>query len=96
MRKKWWLIIIPVFLAVIALSPLVSTSPDGLERVAQDNAFSNRAQGAPFQIMVNYIFPGIDNPVLAKMLAGLIGTLVLFGVVYGLAWLLKSRRGTVN
>ncbi|MFC2031912.1 PDGLE domain-containing protein [Chloroflexota bacterium] len=92
MKSKWWLISLLVCLAVASLSPLTSSSPDGLERVAEDKGFIDSAQEAPFQIIADYVFPGIENEALATVLAGLIGTLVLFGVVYALAWLLVSEK----
>ena len=91
MKTKWWLIALLFCLAVASLSPLASSSPDGLERVAEDKGFISLAQEAPFQIIADYVFPGIENEAIATILAGLIGTLILFGVAYGLAWLLKSR-----
>lgn len=96
MKTKWWLIALLVCLAVASLSPLASSSPDGLERVAEDKGFISLAQEAPFQIIADYVFPGIESEAVATILAGLIGTLVLFGVVYGLAWLLKSRLEVVR
>ena len=96
MKTKWWLIALLVCLAVASLSPLASSSPDGLERVAEDKGFISLAQEAPFQIIADYVFPGVESEAVATILAGLIGTLVLFGVVYGLAWLLKSRRAAAG
>jgi hypothetical protein len=92
-KSKWWLISFLVCLGVACLAPLASSSPDGLERVAEDKGFIGLAGGAPFQIIADYVFPGIENEALATILAGVIGTIVLFGVAYGLAWLLKSRKG---
>ena len=92
MKSKWWLISLVICLAVASLAPLASSSPDGLERVAEGKGFISLAQAAPFQVIADYVFPGIQNEALATILAGLIGTLVLFGVAYGLAWLLKSRK----
>jgi len=91
-KSKWWLISLLVCLAVACLSPLASSSPDGLERVAEDKGFIDLAGEAPFQIIADYVFPGIGNEALATILAGLIGTLILFGMVYGLAWLLVLRK----
>lgn len=96
MKSKWWLISLLICLAVASLSPLASSSPDGLERVAEDKGFIALGQEAPFQVIADYIFPGIENEALATILAGLIGTLVLFGVAYGTAWLVKSRKGKVS
>lgn len=92
MQTKWWLIALLVCLAVVSFSPLASSSPDGLERVAEDKGFIDLGQEAPFQIIADYAFPGIENEALATILAGLIGTIILFGVAYGLAWLVKSRK----
>jgi len=89
---KWWHIALIVCLLVAVVSPLASSSPDGLERIAEDEGFIGMAQNAPFQLIADYIFPGIANEAVATVLAGLIGTLFLFGVVYGVAWLIKSRR----
>ena len=92
MKTKWWLIALLVCLAVVSFSPLASSSPDGLERVAEDKEFIDLGQEAPFQIIADYVFPGIQNEALATILAGLIGIIILFGVAYGVAWLVKSRK----
>ena len=92
MKAKWWLIALLACLAVVSFSPLASSSPDGLERVAEDKGFIDQVQEASFQIIADYIFPGIENEALATILAGLTGTMILFGVMYSVAWLLKSRK----
>jgi len=89
---KWWQIGLAVSLAVACFAPLASSSPDGLERVAEDKEFVGLAHKAPFQLIADYVFPGIENEAVATILAGLSGTLILFGMAYGLAWLLKSRK----
>ena len=89
---KWWHIGLIVCLVVAVISPLASSSPDGLERVAEDGGFIGLGQEAPFMLIADYVFPGIENEAVATILAGLIGTLILFGVVCGLAWLIKSRK----
>ena len=91
-RTKWWLIAFLICLAVACFSPLASSSPDGLERVAEDKGFIGLGQETPFQVIADYAFPGIENEALATILAGLIGTIILFGIAYGVAWLLKSRK----
>jgi hypothetical protein len=59
--------------------------------VAEDHGFLGSAGGSPFEIAAGYVFPGIQNEALATMLAGVIGVLLLFGIVYGVAWLLAAR-----
>jgi len=97
MKSKWWLIALFFCLLVAILSPLASSSPDGLERVAEDKGFIGLAGNSPFQIIADYVFPGIENEALATIVAGIIGTLLLFGLAYGVAWLLVSntKRKTV-
>lgn len=92
MNKKWWLIALLFCLALATVSPLASSSPDGLERVAEDKGFIALAEEAPFEIIADYVFPGIENEAVATILAGWIGTIILFGVVYALAWLVKARK----
>ena len=89
---KWWQIGLVVCLVVAVFSPLASSSPDGLERVAEDKGFMGLSQDMPFQVIADYVFPGVANEAVATILAGLLGTLILFGAVYGIAWLVKSRR----
>ncbi len=89
---KWWQIGLIVCLVVVVFSPLASSSPDGLERVAEDKGFIGLSRDMPFQIIADYVFPGVANEAVATILAGLVGTLILFGIVYGLAWLIKSRK----
>ena len=97
MKSRWWLISLVVCLAVASFAPLASASPDGLERVAEDKGFIDLAGGTPFQVIADYAFPGIQNEALATILAGLTGTLVLFAVVYALAWLLVlSKKEPAN
>jgi len=46
---------------------------------------------ARYNIIPDYAIPGIANDAVATILAGIIGTLVLFGIGYGLAKLLKAK-----
>ena len=81
MKSKWWLIALAICLAVACLAPLASSSPDGLERVAEDQGFIDAARDAAFQVIPDYLFPGVGSEALATILAGLIGTLILFGLI---------------
>ncbi len=80
-------------LGAALLSPLASGDPDGLERVAEDQGFIGRAQEPPFNILPDYTIPGLDGP-LSTILAGAIGLLIVFALVYGLTLLARgARRG---
>jgi len=64
-----------------------------LERVAEDRGFLVRAQDAVYEILPDYSIPGIEDPFLTTVLAGLIGVVVLFGLMVLLGRLLARRRG---
>lgn len=66
--------------AFVVLAPLASGNPDGLERVAHDLGFLNRAQAAPFQLLPDYTIPFLGQTPLSTLLAGLIGALAVAGV----------------
>ncbi len=93
---RWWVLGYIVAVAVTLLAPLASRSPDGLERVAEDSGFIERAQGAPYAIIADYVVPGIQNEALATILAGIIGVTVVYvmvaGSLYGLFTLYRHRR----
>jgi hypothetical protein len=93
LKKYWWVVGLLIALAVALLSPLASPHPDGLERVAEDEGFIDRAQDAPYEVVPDYVFPGIVSEGGATIVAGLAGTLLLFVLGYGLAWALRRRSG---
>jgi hypothetical protein len=90
-RKHWWVAALLVALLLALLSPLASPHPDGLERVAEDDGFIDRAQEAPYEVIPDYLFPGIKDERLATIASGVVGTLVMFGLGSGLAWVLRRR-----
>jgi cobalt/nickel transport system permease protein len=81
-------LVVAALLAMV--SPLASSDPDGLERVAEDIGFLDRAQDAPYQIIPDYVLPGVPNEALATILAGIVGLLIVFGVTYLVG---RARRG---
>ncbi|RME37788.1 MAG: cobalamin biosynthesis protein CbiM, partial [Thermoflexia bacterium] len=72
--------------------PLASPHPDGLERVAEDLGFIERAQEPFYEVIPDYVFPGISNEALATIAAGVVGTLIVYGVAVGLAALFRRRE----
>jgi cobalt/nickel transport system permease protein len=76
--------------ALALLSPLASGDPDGLERVAEDQGFLERAQDPAYNILPDYSIPGLDGP-LSTILSGVIGLLIVFGLAYGITLLLRGR-----
>jgi PDGLE domain len=72
------------------LSPYASSSPDGLNRVAGDKGFDDRARVRSIQ--EDSPLPGIDDEKLAKGVAGFVGTLGVFALGYGVAATVRRTR----
>jgi cobalt/nickel transport protein len=87
-----------IALVITLFSPLASSSPDGLERVAQDKAFLDKGEKEPpYKIIADYAFPWIDNEDAATILAGVVGVGVVAALVLALGIGLKalSKRTAV-
>lgn len=86
-----WLIGLAIALGLAILSPLASSFPDGLEFVAAEAGFIHQAQNAPYAIIPNYTFPGIGSPEAATIVAGIVGTLLVGAVAFGVAYARRNR-----
>lgn len=99
-KKTWKFAVIGLGIAVslaLFVSPFASTSPDGLEKVAEDHGFIERAREAgDFAPLPDYAVAGIKNEAVATGLAGLAGTLIVFAVGLGIAKLVYKKRQTQN
>lgn len=84
-----WAAGLALAVALAVVSPLASSDPDGLERVAENIGFLDRAQDAPYTLIADYVLPGVQNEALATILAGVIGLTIVFIVAYGVA---RMRR----
>ncbi len=77
-----------------AVSPYASSSPDGLEKVADQEMFLDAGELARIQEdspIPDYAFPGVEDERVATGLAGFVGTLFVFVLGYGIAFLLRGR-----
>jgi cobalt/nickel transport protein len=95
MKKKE--IMVGLLLAAVValfLSPFASSWPDGLERVAEDKGFLEKAEETEPVLtspIPDYVFPGLKSEKAATAIAGIVGTLLMFGLGYGVARVLKRR-----
>jgi cobalt/nickel transport system permease protein len=87
---RWAGVGLALAVAVTLLAPLASPHPDGLERVAEDQGFIAAAEDAPYEIIPDYVLPGLPNEALATIAAGIVGTLIVAGIAFGVARLRRQ------
>jgi cobalt/nickel transport system permease protein len=86
-----WAVGLLLALGLAILAPLASANPDGLEWVAEQQGFLDNAQNSAYNIIPDYVFPGISNEALATIVAGIIGVLLVFLVVAGIGYTRRKR-----
>jgi hypothetical protein len=86
-------LLVTIGLALL-VSPLASSSPDGLNRVAIDKGFDKQQEAHALEDspLAGYVVKGVDGERMSKGLSGLIGVLITFGVGLALFGALRSFR----
>lgn len=98
MRKGTWLIIgIGIAISLVAagiLSFYASSSPDGLEKVAEEQGFLEQAQDSANATLptADYAIAGVENERLSVGLSGVLGVAVMIVVAFGLFWIIGRGR----
>jgi PDGLE domain-containing protein len=97
--RRFTIIVLAVAVGLAtAASPFASSSPDGLERVAEDEGFLDRGRLGPVQDRApvpDYAAPGISDERIATGAAGFAGTLLVFVLGTGTATLVRRLRGVM-
>ncbi|MBP7688023.1 MAG: energy-coupling factor ABC transporter permease [Thermoflexales bacterium] len=91
-----WIGGLVIALVLAVASPLASQNPDGLEWVAQQQGFSETAQANSYNVIPDYVLPGVSNEAVATILAGIVGVIIVFGVALLIAYTRRNRHSTVN
>ncbi|MDH3397872.1 MAG: energy-coupling factor ABC transporter permease, partial [Acidimicrobiia bacterium] len=79
---------------VIFVAPLANSNPDGLERVARDQGFIATAEDSATaeSPLADYSVTGVENDRTGTVVAGLIGTILVFLVGAGILMLVGRKR----
>jgi cobalt/nickel transport system permease protein len=80
-----------ITLLVILLSPLASSNPDGLERVAGDLGFLQSGRPAPYQLIPDYTLPILGQTAFSTIVAGMIGLIVVGAIIVLLGQAMKAK-----
>ena len=82
-----------IALLIALFSPLASSHPDRLERVAEDKGFSELADSPPYELISDYVFPWVENEHVATVLSSVVGVLIVAAVVFALGFVLARAGG---
>lgn len=100
-RKSLLLFVVGGLIVAIGLaffvSPVASSSPDGLEKVSIDQGFADTAEEHALADgpLADYGVEGVDDEGLSTGLSGVIGVAITFGagmILFGLLRTLRARR----
>jgi len=80
-----------VSLLAVLFSPLASTSPDGLNRVAKNMGFLQLGHSAPFKLLANYAIPFLGKTPVSTIVSGAVGVLVVLGWMFVLGRILRRK-----
>mgnify|MGYP002642501572 CR=1 FL=1 len=90
--------ILIILIIAMALSLAASSFPDGLEKVAEDYGFIDRAvEVLPegFFLIPDYAFGGVENEYWQTSLAGLFGVLIIL-TIFAVVYLIHKVTGYKN
>jgi cobalt/nickel transport system permease protein len=80
-------------LVLALVSPVASSDPDGLETVAEAGGFGRLATESVFEVFPDYTISLLENPSYSTIVAMVIGTLMVFGVVVALGqFAVRARK----
>jgi len=92
--RSVWVLGFLLTVALLLAAPLASVRPDGLEWVAMQTGFIEMAREPLYELVPDYLVPGIANESIATILAGALGILIIFGLGMGIAF--NRRKGQIS
>lgn len=90
--KKFYIYGLIISIILVLFSPLASSFPDGLEKVSEIFNFSEKGVTLINSPIPDYSLPVIQNETLSTIIAGLIGTLIVFVSLMILSKLIIKKR----
>lgn len=91
--RSWVVPVVSILLVAGLLSLFASAWPDGLEKVAEDTGFIGLAEQVRISLptpFADYTFNG--NEGIGTSIAGILGSIVCFGVAWGIAQVSKPKN----
>lgn len=92
LARYWWVVGLAIASVIAVLASIFASSdPDGLDSVAIEQGFHGTAGDPGFEILPGYTIPGLDGSG-STIVAGIVGIVVVFLLVFVLGRLLARRR----
>ncbi len=97
-KQNYTFVLIGIIAALIIamfISVFASSFPDGLEKVAENLGFINKAEVMVPEsafLISDYAFGGVDNELWQTSLAGFIGVFIILGI-FGIVYLIYRATG---
>jgi len=88
--KGWVISGIIISLLAVLISPMASSNPDGLEKVAEGIGLINKNTSSPYELLPDYTIPFLGETGLSTILAGFVGVIVVIGVLFLLGRRLRN------
>ncbi len=83
MKNNKWSFVFIVSIAIGGfLSLFASSSPDGLEKVAEAQGFLDKGQQLFTSVMPEYQFPAAHGEIVGISIAGIAGTCIVFAILF--------------
>jgi hypothetical protein len=98
-KKDTRFILVALFVCLVIaflLSPFASSNPDGLEKAAEKLGFPGLGEMLVWghSLMPDYTIPVLGDRPISGMIAGIIGTLAIFGLGWAVGAVLKRRKSS--
>ena len=89
--QGWVVVGLIIVVAFVLLSPLASSDPDGLNRVAEELGFIELGTGAPYKILSDYTIPFLGDNSVSTIIAGVLGAAIVATIAIGVGYLLRRQ-----
>ncbi|OLS40894.1 PDGLE domain-containing protein [Bacillus sp. MRMR6] len=94
MNKRILYFVLFTLILAVFVSPLASSRPDGLERVAHDLSFIENEKNPFYEVFPDYSLSFIPIEYLSTAFSGLFGLLIIAALTLASLWLVRKFNRT--
>jgi hypothetical protein len=90
--KKTLLIVGLIIVSLAVLLPLISRTPDGVQKLTADSGAEQSQQSSWNGIMSNYMVSAVGDPYASTLIAGIFGTIIVLAATFVLGSVVAPKR----